>query len=217
MGLFGKTPKKDPKEQVREWSGKLRKESRILDRQIRGIQREEEKVKRSLKLAAKKNETDVLKILAKEIVQSRKAVARIYTAKANLSSVEMTMKNQAAMVRVAGSLEKSTQVMTAMQTLIKVPEIQKTMQEMSREMMKAGLIEEMMEETFDAVEDQDDLEESTQEEIDKILFEITAGSLGKAPDKVTDELPEVGGPSAVAESDSEEEMEMQQRLEALRS
>lgn len=52
-------------------------------------------MKRSLKLAAKKNDTDVCKVLAKEIVQSRKAISRIYTAKANISSIEMTMKNQA--------------------------------------------------------------------------------------------------------------------------
>ena len=48
----------------------------------------------------------------------------------------MQMKGQAAQVRVAGSLSKSADVMKAMQQLVKVPEIQKTMQEMSKEMMK---------------------------------------------------------------------------------
>ena len=48
----------------------------------------------------------------------------------------MQMKGQAAQVRVAGSLSKSADVMKAMHQLIKVPEIQKTMQEMSKEMMK---------------------------------------------------------------------------------
>lgn len=42
MGLFGK--KKDPKEQVRELQRKLRQETRTLDRQVHGIQREEQKV-----------------------------------------------------------------------------------------------------------------------------------------------------------------------------
>ncbi len=54
MGLFGKEPKADPKEQVREWSRKLRHEQRSLDRQINGIQREENKAKRQIKDAAKK-------------------------------------------------------------------------------------------------------------------------------------------------------------------
>ena len=81
-------------------------------------------------------DTASAKILAKEVVHSRKAVSKIYTAKANLKSVEMQMKGQAAQVRVAGSLSKSADVMKAMNQLIKVPEIQKTMQEMSKEMMK---------------------------------------------------------------------------------
>lgn len=37
---------------------------------------------------------------------------------------------------MAGALEKSTEVMQSMQKLIKVPEIQSAMMEMSKEMMK---------------------------------------------------------------------------------
>lgn len=59
-----------------------------------GIKREEEKVKRSLKDAAKKGHMDVCKILAKEIVQSRKAQNKIHAAKAHMNSVQMQMKNQ---------------------------------------------------------------------------------------------------------------------------
>ena len=43
-----------------------------------------------------------------------------------------------ATLRIAGTLEKSTEVMRGMQSLIKVPEIQQTMQEMSKEMMKVS-------------------------------------------------------------------------------
>lgn len=41
-----------------------------------------------------------------------------------------------AVVRVAGTLQKSTEVMKAMQSLIKIPEIQATMRELSKEMTK---------------------------------------------------------------------------------
>ncbi len=49
---------------------------------------------RSIKLAAKKGDTDSAKILAKEVVNARKSVAKIYTAKANLGSIEMQIKQQ---------------------------------------------------------------------------------------------------------------------------
>ena len=74
--------------------------------------------------------------MAREVVNARKAVTRIHTTKANLSSVEMQMKAQAAQLRVAGSLSKSADVMKSMQQLVKITEIQQTMQEMSKEMMK---------------------------------------------------------------------------------
>ncbi|XP_054584205.1 charged multivesicular body protein 3 isoform X2 [Eptesicus fuscus] len=209
--------------EVNEWSLKIRKEMRVVDRQIRDIQREEEKVKRSVKDAAKKGQKDVCVVLAKEMIRSRKAVSKLYASKAHMNSVLMGMKNQLAVLRVAGSLQKSTEVMKAMQTLVKIPEIQATMRELSKEMMKAGIIEEMLEDTFESMEDQEEMEEAAEMEIDKILFEITAGALGKAPSKVTDALPEPEPPGATAASEEEEEEEeevleaMQSRLATLRS
>lgn len=58
------------------------------------IKVEEDKVTRSIKDAAKKGQKDVCSILAKEIIRSRKAVNKIYASKAQLNSVEMSMKNQ---------------------------------------------------------------------------------------------------------------------------
>jgi len=216
MGLFGKSP--DPKDQVNDWCKKLRKEGNQIERQINGIRREEAKVTKSLKDAAKKGDKDVCKILAKEIVHSRKTVSKLYAAKANINSVQMQMKGQLATVKVAGSLAKSTEVMKTMQQLVKLPEIQRTMMEMSREMMKAGIIEEMLEDTMEGITDSDELEEEADAEVDKVLFELTAGKLGEAPAAVKDTLP---APAAVAEDvaeESEDDMEeMQSRLEALRS
>ncbi|CAK6450351.1 unnamed protein product [Pipistrellus nathusii] len=217
MGLFGKTQEKLPKEMVNEWSLKIRKEMRVVDRQIRDIQREEEKVKHSVKDAAKKGQKDVCVVLAKEMIRSRKAVSKLYASKAHMNSVLMGMKNQLAVLRVAGSLQKSTEVMKAMQTLVKIPEIQATMRELSKEMTKAGIIEEMLEDTFESIEDQEEMEEAAEMGIDKILFEITAGALGKAPSKVTNALPEPPGATAASEKEEEVLEAMQSQLATLRS
>jgi len=134
------------------------------------IHREEEKIKRSLKEAAKKGDKDVCKILAKEVIRARKACNKIYSSKAQLYSVSLQMKDQVAVLRVAGSLQKSTEVMQAMQSLIKVPEVAATMREMSKEMMKAGIIEEMLDETMDSIEDSEDMEDEADEEVDKVDY-----------------------------------------------
>ncbi|KAF7666451.1 hypothetical protein LDENG_00108780 [Lucifuga dentata] len=220
MGLFGRTNEKPPKDLINEWSQKIRKEMRMIDRQIRDIEREQEKVKRSIKDAAKKGQKDVCVVLAKELVQSKRAVTKLYASKAHMNSVLLSMKNQLSVLRVAGALQKSTEVMKAMQSLVKIPEIQATMRELSKEMTKAGIIEEMLEDTFESMEDGEEMEEAAEEEVDKILFEITAGALGKAPSKVTDALPEMepAGATAASGDESEEDIEeMQSRLAALRS
>ncbi|EFN65333.1 Charged multivesicular body protein 3 [Camponotus floridanus] len=220
MGLFGKSQEKNPKEMVQEWTHKLRKEGYQLDRQVRAIQREEEKVKRSLKEAAKKGDKDVCKILAKEIIRARKACNKIYTSKAHLNSVSLQMKNQLATIRVAGSVSKSTEVMQAMQSLIRVPEVAATMREMSKEMMKAGIIEEMLDETMDSIEDSEDMEDEADEEVDKILWEVTAGQLGTAPAVVTENPGSVAASTSAeeeVEDDDKELEEMKNRLQSLRS
>ncbi|KXJ76844.1 charged multivesicular body protein 3 [Aedes albopictus] len=222
MGLFGKSQERNPKDMVQEWSSKLRKESYALDRQIRSIQREEDKIKRSLKEAAKKNDKEVCTILAKEIIRSRKAVNKIYTSKAHINSVQLQMKNQLATVRVAGSLSKSTEVMQAMQSLVKLPEVAASMREMSKEMMKAGIIEEMIDETMESLEDVEEMEEEAQKEIDKVLWEITAGKLGEAPAAPMAAPAKEGEASGVsatveAEDDEDDMKDMQSRLQALRS
>lgn len=58
------------------------------------IQREEEKVKRSIKDAGKKGQKDVCIILAKEMIQSKKAINKLYASKAQMNSVLLSMKNQ---------------------------------------------------------------------------------------------------------------------------
>ena len=62
MGLFGKDKTPDPKEQVNEWSRKIRKERNGLDRQIRQIERTEAQAIKSIKEAAKKNDPDSAKV-----------------------------------------------------------------------------------------------------------------------------------------------------------
>ncbi|XP_053946949.1 charged multivesicular body protein 3 [Anastrepha obliqua] len=226
MGLFGKTHTKDPKEQVQEWTHKIRKEGNQLDRQIRSIQREEEKVKRSLKQAAAKNDRDTCIILAKEIVRARKAINRIYTSKAHLNSIQLQMKNQLSTLRVAGSLQKSTEVMQAMQNLVRYPELAGIMRDMSKEMMKAGIIEEMLDETMDSLEESEEMEEEAAKEVDKVLWEITNGKLGEAPlppegiaAAEKQEVPAATVTASEDEAGEEEEdlQEMQSRLASLRS
>lgn len=46
--------------------------------------------------------------------------------------------------------------------------------------MQAGILEEMMDDTLEMMDDDDELEEEAEEEVERVLFEITDGKLGVA-------------------------------------
>ena len=75
-GIFVKQP--DPRELLRNWQRQLRSEGRKLDRQINEITREQKKVEKEIKQAARRNDMQSAKILAKEFVSSKKTVARLH-------------------------------------------------------------------------------------------------------------------------------------------
>ena len=64
-----------------------------------------------------------------------------------------------------------------MNKLVKLPELQKTMMEMQREMERSGLIEEVVGDALDEL-DGDDVEEETELQVNKVVEEL-AGDLFK--------------------------------------
>ncbi|KAI6242862.1 hypothetical protein M3Y99_00194900 [Aphelenchoides fujianensis] len=118
-GIFGQN-KKDPKDRIRELQRKLRHETNGIKRQINRMDMEEEKVKRQIKDAAKKNQKDVCMVLAKGLVQSKKTKNRMHMSVTQINSIMMHMQHQLSTMRMAGAIQQSTDVMRSMQQLIKI-------------------------------------------------------------------------------------------------
>lgn len=127
------------------------------------------------------------------------------------------MKNQLGQMKIAGSMKSSTEVMKAMSSLMKLPELQKTMQEMSKEMMKMGIIDELINETVDSVLDDDDIDRVADEEVEKIILEITQGKLKEAPDVQNSLLVNEAAASDLQGDELEDQEDIVKRLDALRS
>ena len=56
-------------------------------------------------------------------------------------------------------------------------------------MEKMGIVDEMMEDAMGALDD-DYIEDAVDSEVDKVLFELTAGQLGQMPDAQSNKLPQ---------------------------
>ncbi|CAI5527019.1 unnamed protein product, partial [Closterium sp. Naga37s-1] len=75
-------------------------------------------------------------------------------------------------------------VMKLVSGLIKVPQVAGTMQELSKEMMKAGLISEMLEEAVDDALDTEEMEDEMEEEVNKVLDELATEATAQLPTAV---------------------------------
>ncbi|EGF98664.1 uncharacterized protein MELLADRAFT_113366 [Melampsora larici-populina 98AG31] len=202
-------------EKVKKWQTKIKSEERQIEREIKSIENAEKKVKLNLKSLAKNNDLKNCKLLAKEILRSQKQKDRLFTSKARLNSIRMQLQHQLATLKITGTLQKSTEIMKLSNSLMKLPELNKTMQEMSKEMMKAGIMSEMVEDAIDTLdEDEEELEEEAEMEVENVLFQITDGKLGQMGTLTGGKLPTKQGES-LQEDDLEDIEKMQAQLNGL--
>lgn len=126
-----------------------------------------------------------------------------------------------AMRKIEGSIRASTGIMKDVNSLVRLPELTGTMRELSQELVKAGIIEEMV---GDSLPDNELLEyedEEAEAEIDKILGEVLKDRVQTPAAQVPLE-PVVADP--VFEEGTEHDVnaedlmaQMRGRLEALKS
>lgn len=126
--------------------------------------------------------------------------------------------NEAFSVRkIEGSIKASTGIMKDVNSLVRLPELTGTMRELSQELMKAGIIEEMVGDSLPDDELLEGEDEEAESEVEKVLGEILQGNIGKAK---VDETP-VAEPGVEEEETLEEQEanleQMRGRLEALKS
>lgn len=148
----------------------------------------------------------------------RKQSARLATSKAQLQSVGMQVNEAFSVRKIEGSIKNSTGIMKDVNTLVRLPELTGTMRELSQELVKAGIIEEMVSDTLEAQDLGED--EEAEEEVDKVLADILKGKEGaaKAPSQPVQAIPSAPEAEPEEEEDQEELLEqMRGRLEALKS
>lgn len=210
----------DPKEQYRKCQQSLRKNKRQVDRQIQDLNNIEKKSKSLIKQAAKKKDMKAARMYAKELRNTQKVNERMHVSRATLDSIEFKLNEQQQLIKIKGSLQKSTAIMQDMNQLIRLPQISRTVQELSKELTKSGIIDEMVDDVLDSAEWEDeDLDEN--EEIEELLTNILGESetTAQLPEQqeTEHEFTQAEPEQAVQMQDDDEDLlqNMRQRLSAL--
>jgi charged multivesicular body protein 3 len=210
---------------MRKCNSLIRANTRKLDRDILQLKTVEQKTKQYILAASKRGQRNPSQAkqaasetrqFARELIRVRKQSARLHTSKAQLQSVQMQVSEAFSVRKIEGSLKASTAIMKDVNVLVKLPELTGTMRELSQELMKAGIIEEMVGDTLpdDGLLEGED--EEAEAEVDKVLGEL----LPKVEGKKIDEKPVEEEPVEEEEDYEDQEAtlaQMRGRLEALKS
>lgn len=215
--------------QNRKCKALVRKNARNLEKDLNNLKALESKTRNFITQANKRGQRNPaqqkqaaaeMRIFAKELIRVRRHEQRVTTSKATLESVGMQVDETFKMRKIEGSLKKSTGIMKDVNMLVKLPELSGTMRELSQELVKAGIIEEMVGDSLPDNELLEGEDEEAEGEVDKVLSEILKDKVQTPAAQVPVEpaTPVEAQPEEDDEEDPEQMLEqMRGRLEALKS
>lgn len=205
----------------------IRTNTRHLDRDIANLKTLENKTRQLIINASRraqrnpsqaKQATAETKTYARELLRIRRQNTRLNTSRAQLQSVQMQVNEAFSVRKIQGSLQKSAGIMKDVNTLVRMPELNATMRQLSTELVRAGIIEEVVDDALPNDELLEDELDEAESEVDKILQEVLQGKLSKV-EPIRPEISLEETPTAEEEFDDQEATleQMRGRLEALKS
>lgn len=212
MGLFSR---ETPQEKMRKYKRGLDKTCRELDRERSKLTVQERKIMMEMKKMAKQDQVDSVRIMAKDLVRTRKYNRKMYHMRTQIQGVALRVQTMQSTGEMANAMKGVTKAMKSMNKQMNVPEMQKIMREFEKQNEMMGMKEEMMSDAVDDVLDEDgDEEEEMEQEIQKVLDE--AGLDFRQNVGVTDSALPSKQQQATGE-DNEEDKELDARLAALKA
>lgn len=172
MGFLDLFASETPQQRLRKYKRALDRTTRELDREHHKLQQQEKKIQLEMKQMAKKGETDALRIMAKDLVRTRKNSQKMYLMRNQIQGIGLHIQTMSSTSQMTDAMKGVAKVMHSMNSQMKIPEMTKIMREFEKESEKMGMKDEMMNEAIDNAMDSDgDEEENTEIEIQKAMDE----------------------------------------------
>lgn len=138
-------------EQLRANKRMINRSIRELERERMSLQNQEKKIVADIKAAAKNNQMNSVKIMAKDLVRTRKYQSKFYEMKSHLQGVQLRMQTIKSTEAMARSMAGATKAMTALSKQLNLPGLTEILQEFQQETEKLGITQEVMGDTIDEV------------------------------------------------------------------
>lgn len=158
------------------------------------MESQEVKLGNDIRNAARKNEMDSVKIMAKDMVRTKSQIKKFNVMKANLQAISLktaTLKSQNSM---ASAMRGVTQGLIRMNRQMNLPQIQRIIQEFQKQTDMVDMKEEMINDVMDDVFEEDTDEQESDQVVNKVLDE-----LGIEMNQTLATLPASGGKTSIAD------------------
>merc|ERR1712198_222280 len=136
-------------EKLRNNQRALNKAMRELDRERTKMEQQEKKIIADIKKMAKQGQMDAVKIMAKDLVRTRRYVKKFMLMRANIQVVSLKIQTLKSQNSMAQAMKGVTKAMGSMNNQMKLPEIQKIMMEFEKQTEIMDMKEEMMSDVID--------------------------------------------------------------------
>lgn len=168
--LFGK--RISPEEMMRKNQRALNKAMRDLDRERMKMEQQEKKIIADIKKMAKEGQMDAVKIMAKDLVRTRRYTKKFMLMKANIQAVSLKIQTLKSQNTMAQAMQGVTKAMQSMNRQMNLPQIQKILHDFEKQSEIMDMKEEMINDAMDdAMEDEGD-EEETDAVVSQVLDEL---------------------------------------------
>eukprot|EP00951_Prasinocladus_malaysianus_P000937 scaffold6520_cov44-Prasinocladus_malaysianus.AAC.1 len=129
---------------LRENKRALDKAIRELDREKNQLQNEERKLIGEIKKAAKDNQMEAVKIMAKSLVRNRHAATKMMHLKSQLQAVSIRLQTLKSTQAMGDAMRGATKAMGAMNKQMNLPRLQAIMREFEKQNERQEMTSEMM-------------------------------------------------------------------------
>lgn len=184
------------------------------------LEQQEKKIIQDIKKTAKAGQMNAAKVMAKDLVRTRRYIQKFYQMKTQLQAVSLRIQGLRSNQQMAEAMKGATTAMSAMNRNMNLPQIQRIMMEFEKESEIMDMKEEMMSDTIDEAMDEEEDEEEEEAIVNQVLDEIGINlneSLVSAPGTAI-KTPGATGRERIAQAEgsSADDAALQARLDNLR-
>lgn len=170
LGDLFKSKQELEAEAKKQQKKEMRDATRSCDRVRSDLERQEQQLEHDIKAAAKKNDTDLAKILAKQLIKVREQKVRAAGAKSKINSISSHASTIETNNKLAQVMANSASVMSNINQQLKPEQLANQVGQFQAETMKMDMRDDMMNDMFDELFENDDAE--ADELMNQVLGEI---------------------------------------------